>query len=115
MADTSVKAREQHEEWLDSIESISNYLLRDTLHLFASLRSEEGAFVEYVRFVNAMIDEPARILEVQLELIEEIRRRSTFISSASGKMHAYMVARSEERGFWDSPSRPSARRDSERE
>jgi hypothetical protein len=108
MDDTSVKTREQYEEWLDSIECISNYLLRDTLGLFASLRSEEAAFVEYVRMVNVMIDDPARILEIQLELIEEIHRRSTFISSASGKLHAFMVARSEKQGRWESPGRPSA-------
>jgi hypothetical protein len=108
MADKAVKTREQYEEWLDSIESVSNYLLRDTLHLFDSVRREEAAFVEYVRVANVMIDEPERILQIQLELIEEIRRRSTFVSSASAKMHAYMVARSEAQGSSDSHSPPSA-------
>jgi hypothetical protein len=113
MADTGVKTREQHEEWLNSIESISNHLLRDTLHLFASLHREEAAFVDYARFVNVMIYDPERILQIQLKLIEEIHRRSTFISSASADLHAYMLARAEEPGFWDSPSRPSAQRTSD--
>jgi hypothetical protein len=99
MAQTDVRTREEIEDWLDSMESLSNVLLRDTLRLFESLRSEEADFVKYVWLANAHIDEPARILEIQLELIEEIRRRSTFISSASAKLTTYMRSRREDQSL----------------